>query len=698
MEMSMNNLQIELLDATKRYLGLGFSIIPIGSEKKPLFTWKEFQSRKATLEEAQGWFDTLGDRITGIALVTGAISGLAVVDVEKGGPMDHLPDTVCSESGGGGFHYYYKYDLSHPIQNHTRVRTLTDIRGEGGYIILPPSLHASGGRYSWLYDFGSIPLAEFPYWLIEQAPEKPHGDGPVQKGGRNEAAARYAGKLLHDLDPSLWDSQGWQEFVSWNESNCNPPVPERELKTVWKSIKKKESPKRQRPSDLNAVEVYSKVTSDGGLYELTYDSEMEETSFWVFRAGERSKVNSFEHRGVTYVPPAPSHPVLATRSVLLPSDCVDFGTEAELLNEVRGFIHEYVQISEEFERIAAYYVLFTWAYDLFHEVPYLRAIGDFGTGKSRLLCVVGSICYKPLSLNGATSVSAIFRLINDIQGTLVLDEADFRHSDTTQEIVKILNAGFQKNVPVFRSEAIGKNNKTFQPTPFVIFGPKILATRETFADEALESRCLTYVMFPRTRDDIPENLNAEFDSKALALRNKLLAFRFHKINQGFTDAQLPKGLDIEPRLRQIIKPLYSLLEDGVVREDILQFVQIKQKGMVEKRFNSFDGEVLRALIAAWDEGREPSMQEIVEKYELLFVRGKYPLAARKVGQLVDTVFRLQKHKTSVGICLVRSSENEHQIEELKLKYGLFEPIMNDVNVVNIPWEGDLNLFDNPKES
>lgn len=284
---------------------------------------------------------------------------------------------------------------------------------------------------------------------------------------------------------------------------------------------------------------------------------------------------------------------------------------------------------------------------------------------------------------------------------MILDEADFRFSDTTQEIVKILNSGFQKGVPVFRSEANGKSNKTFKATPFVIFGPKILATRETFADEALESRCLTHIMAPLARTDIPENLSEEFEVEALALRNKLLSFRFHKVNQGAKDSTLPKDLNVEPRLRQIIKPLYSLLEDEDIREDIRHFVQGKQEAMMEKRYNSFEGEIFRSLLTAWNEVTEPSMQLIVTKHSELFGVGKYPLTPRKVGPLVDTVFRLKKRKTVSGICLTRSGENEHQIEELKKKYGLLKSEMNNVNVVDVPYEALDNpqlLFDKPNES
>ncbi len=78
------------------------------------------------------------------------------------------------------------------------------------------------------------------------------------------------------------------------------------------------------------------------------------------------------------------------------------------------------------------------------------------------------------------------------------------------------------------------------------------------------------------------------------------------------------------------------------------------------------------------------------------------MQARKVGQVVDTIFQLEKKKKSEGYCIVVSKENERRLEKLKKKYGLDRAEMNDVNVVNVPWENidgsQSELFDNPNES
>lgn len=94
-----------------------------------------------------------------IGLVTGVKSGLIVLDVDPAhGGLDSLRDLVAEEgaveafarvrTGGGGMHFY----LRHPggrVRNRTGLRPGIDVRGDGGYVVAPPSVHASGRRYVW---------------------------------------------------------------------------------------------------------------------------------------------------------------------------------------------------------------------------------------------------------------------------------------------------------------------------------------------------------------------------------------------------------------------------------------------------------------------------------------------------------------------------------------------------------------------
>jgi hypothetical protein len=88
---------------------IGWSVIPVGIDKKPLIAWKEYQSRKATRDEITKWLQDFPNANLGV--VTGEISGITVVDIDPrhGGREDALgeSDTVKAITGGGGWHYYF---------------------------------------------------------------------------------------------------------------------------------------------------------------------------------------------------------------------------------------------------------------------------------------------------------------------------------------------------------------------------------------------------------------------------------------------------------------------------------------------------------------------------------------------------------------------------------------------------------------
>ena len=117
--------------------------------------------------------------LANIGLATGAVSGLVVLDVDpdKGGrdslynleqSYQPLPETPLSLTGGGGDHYAFGHP-GRPVPN--SVSTLgagLDIRGDGGYIIAPPSLHKSGKQYTWdvAHEPDETALAPMPDWLL----------------------------------------------------------------------------------------------------------------------------------------------------------------------------------------------------------------------------------------------------------------------------------------------------------------------------------------------------------------------------------------------------------------------------------------------------------------------------------------------------------------------------------------------------
>src|SRR5438552_14747612 len=223
----------------------------------------------------------------------------------------------------------------------------------------------------------------------------------------------------------------------------------------------------------DAQPVASAVLADGSLAEMVYRPEENRTLFCVSKDGDIRYETNLLVNGQRLVPYSPRNNLLTNEVVLFPSEPSEYESEQELVEGIKTFIHRYVDVSPLFEQIASYYVLFSWVYDAFNELPYLRLRGDTGSGKTRFLATAGSLCFKPIFASGASTVSPLFRILDAMRGTLIVDEGDFRFSDEKAELVKILNNGNGRGFPVLRSESV--SGKEFSPRAYSVFGPKLIA-------------------------------------------------------------------------------------------------------------------------------------------------------------------------------------------------------------------------------
>lgn len=302
--------------------------------------------------------------------------------------------------------------------------------------------------------------------------------------------------------------------------------------------------------------------------------------------------------GVTYVPFQANVSLIKRNVVLFPSAAVEYGNQKALLAEVRAFIHKWLDVDPFYEQLAAYYVMFTWLYDMFETLPYLRALGDYGTGKTRFIQSIGAICYRPMFVSGASTASPIFRVIDMFRGTLVIDEADFAKSDAAVEIIKIVNVGYSRGGVVLRAEK-DEEGDAYYPSAKDVFGPKILATRKLFEDRATESRCLTKRMTTaRPRPGIPRMLTRGFWEDAKALRNKLLLYRLRnwritEVREDLSDAS------IEPRLDQVTLALKTLIDDQEMLQQINHFVRSYNATLITDRQMSVPAVVVQVLADTW---------------------------------------------------------------------------------------------------
>ena len=430
--------------------------------------------------------------------------------------------------------------------------------------------------------------------------------------------------------------------------------------------------KRTKPSaskgEGSTRPIVSAVLADGTLVETLFNPKSGTTDFAVWKNDFVEVRKDFVQAGVRYVPFSPHNSLLKHGAVLLPSEVSPYESDDDLLSEIRTFIHHYVDVGELFEQIASYYALLTWVYDSFNELPYLRLKGDAGSGKTRFLLTVGSLCYKPIFASGASTVSPLFRMIDSIRGTLVIDEGDFRFSDEHSEIVKILNNGNARGFPVLRSEV--SPNGEYSPRAYSIFGPKLIATRRSFDDRALESRCITEEMGGHSlREDVPITLPSEHKVEALSIRNKLLSFRFRNFGR-YPAADGLLGREIEPRLRQVFTPLLSVVEGRAIRENLTSLVRSYQDQYVTDRAMSVEAQVLEVIcdLVGLKEGRL-SIKEVATWFSDRF-GDEYEkrITAKWIGGVVRNQLQIRTQK-SHGVFVIPPGEYS-KLEWLFKKYGL----------------------------
>jgi hypothetical protein len=441
----------------------------------------------------------------------------------------------------------------------------------------------------------------------------------------------------------------------------------------------------------------SAVLPDGSLVEMLYRPEENRTLFCVSKDGEIRYETNLLVNGQRIVPYSPRNNLLTNEVVLFPSEPAEYGTEQELVESIRTFIHRYVDISPLFEEIASYYVLFTWVYDAFNELPYLRLRGDTGSGKTRFLLTVGSLSNKPIFASGASTVSPLFRILDEIRGTLIIDEGDFRFSDEKAEIVKILNNGNARGFPVLRSESV--NGREFSPRAYTVFGPKLVSTRGFFQDRALESRCLTEETGGRKlREDIPINLTAAYKQEALELRNKLLLFRLRNFGKCQVDPALVDR-SIEPRLSQIFVPLLSVIEDAEARKALRQVARDYHRDLVADRGMDVEAQILEIIQELQQEPFSPGLavKEITERFIARHSEDfERKITPHWVGGVIRRKLGIKTERHMEGYRI--AAADVPKLALLYEKYGLAGTGMNSMNFMNSEKEEeqtDQGLFQGP---
>lgn len=230
----------------------GLAVFPCKAGDKRPATANGFKDATKVSEEIRLHFR----QHRNVAIRTGEDSAVFVLDVDMPGgdatlaalvaEHSELPRTVTASTPSGGKHYYFRFPEGGSIGiSAGKIGQKLDIRGEGGYVVAPPSSTAAGA-YRW--DNGCSPdvtgFADAPTWLIDlvrsggPATTKPAvglGDGKVPEGGRNAALASLAGVMRRSR---CNEAAIVAALRVENRSKCSPPLPDGEIRQIAKSVAK----------------------------------------------------------------------------------------------------------------------------------------------------------------------------------------------------------------------------------------------------------------------------------------------------------------------------------------------------------------------------------------------------------------------------------------------------------------------------
>jgi len=246
-----------------------------------------------------------------VAVATGPESGVFVIDADGDqgiadigqlqlGDIDFgLP--LVADTGGAGRHYFYRYPSGTTISNGTRLHGLAvDVRGAGGYVVVSPSNHVSGGEYRWRHGFDADLIPEAPPGLLDWiASAKSNGSGKslvmqgdldtapgVAKGKRHDTLVEYVGRHLAYGEAG---TVTLQKALVWGRK-CSPPLDDQEVIKVVTDIEQRHRSRKQDNQQTADAKDKPRKSQAKVLVELAVGTEL-------FHDSEQTGYASFDQNG-----------------------------------------------------------------------------------------------------------------------------------------------------------------------------------------------------------------------------------------------------------------------------------------------------------------------------------------------------------------------------------------------------------------
>lgn len=429
-------------------------------------------------------------------------------------------------------------------------------------------------------------------------------------------------------------------------------------------------------TNKNALSFYSKEI--GIIETIIYKGK---TLFAIYKNGEVKLEEEIEINDEKIKPINSDNNVISTGLLKISFKPKDYESNKDLYEEIVSFVKKYFKGDEQFIKISSIYVMMSWVFDLFREIPYLRVMGGFSTGKSRFLTTIGGCCFKAMLFTGSSSFSSIFRALDQFKGTLLFDEGDFKNSDFASEATKLFNVGYNKDGCITRSGERGNKAKYYELESFNVFGPKIIASRERYEDLALESRCISKELpVIKKSPDIILQIPKEFETEIKNIKKKLLMFRFENLL-----TLKPKSFDVDGinnmRILQIMAPIWTIAEllSDEERSLVIKYAKRMDREISRSQLITDEACVLLNIIKLIRSGSEKIYMLEISR-SLRYVQPLHDgdtyadmvgdLSPRKIGFLVERNLHFKKHRDNRGLYLKVDGNLKKQVDNLKNRFGI----------------------------
>lgn len=251
-----------------------------GKHPRTLHGFKDATKDPATV---QRWIEMFGHDINW-AVATGVVSGIVVVDVDPRHDGDveldkwmaengELPDTKTTLTGGGGYHYFFRYPHDgQPVVGRQSFMKGVDFKSDGGYVILPNGRHVSGGQYTWRDPRAEV--VSIPDMMLisirTAAAEAPRIDTSniemISSGSRNEVLFRLTCRLRRQLSDDRLAVEA--SVRAYNQFRCDEPLTEAEISKIIDSAFKQDHTEQELTNFMADAAKLRHLTDDGNAHRL----------------------------------------------------------------------------------------------------------------------------------------------------------------------------------------------------------------------------------------------------------------------------------------------------------------------------------------------------------------------------------------------------------------------------------------------